>query len=98
MALYVAGSGKGVVSIPLISKKIRGSLDGSPLVAVEEGLPFSDMEGVGGGDFEEVAIAVEIHVLRLGYCRFQGIFVAGPVRAAPRFNLVLVNRVDLFAG
>jgi hypothetical protein len=36
--------------------------------------------------------------LRLGYGRFQRIFVADPVQAAPRFNLVLVNRVDLFAG
>jgi hypothetical protein len=36
--------------------------------------------------------------LRLGYGRFQRIFVADSVQAAPRLNLVLVNRVDLFAG
>jgi hypothetical protein len=79
-------------------KKIGGSLDHSPLVAVKEGLAFGDMEGVGGGDFEEVAVTVEIHVLRLGYGRFQRIFVADPGQAAPRLNLFLVNRVDLFAG
>src|ERR1700733_5187562 len=41
------------------------------------------MEGVGGGNFEEVAVTVEIHVLRLGYGRFQRIFVADPGQAAP---------------
>jgi len=79
-------------------KKIGGSLYPSPLVAVEEGLAFGYMEGVGSGDFEEVAIAVEVHVLRLCYRRFQRIFVTDPVQSSPRLNLVLVNRVDLFTG
>lgn len=86
----------GVDSVDL--KKIGGSLDPGPLVAVEECLAFGDMEGVRGGDLEEVATAVEIHVLRLGYGRFQRIFVADPLQTAPRLNLVLVNRVDLFAA
>jgi hypothetical protein len=79
-------------------KKIRGGLYRSPFVTVKVRLAFSDMEGVRGGDFVKVAFAVEIHVLRLGYGRFERIFVADPMQTAPRFNLVLVNCVDLFAG
>src|ERR1700744_5540140 len=79
-------------------QKIGGSLDRSPLVAVEESLCLGDVEGVGTGNLKEITVAVEIYVLRLSDSRFQRIFVADPVQTAPRLNLVMVNRVDLFAG
>ena len=79
-------------------KEINGGLHPCTFIAVKVGLAFSDMEGIRGGDFEEVALTVKIDVLRLRYGRLQRILATQPVHAAPCFNLVPVNRIDLFAG
>ena len=83
---------------PIDFKKIDSGLHTSTLIAVKVGLAFSDMEGIRGGDFIEVAVTVKIDVLWLRYCRLQRILATQPVQAAPRFNLIPMNRVDLFAG
>ena len=54
------------------------------------------MVGIGSGDFEDVAISVDVHVLGLGYSRLQPVFGAQARHATPRIELVPVNRVDLF--
>jgi hypothetical protein len=79
-------------------KKIQSGLDGRPFVAVKVSLAFSKVVGVGCGDFVEVAISVEVYVLRLGYGRLQSVFAANAGHAAPRLKLVTVNRVDLLPG
>jgi len=78
-------------------KKIEGGLHTSTLIAVKVGLAFGDMEGIRGGDFVEVAFTVKIHVLRLCDCRLQRILATQPMQAAPCFDLISMNRVDLLA-
>jgi hypothetical protein len=77
-------------------KKVQGRLNCRPFVAVKVSLAFRKMVGVGCGDFVEVAVSVEIYVLRLGYGRLQPVFIAKAGHAAPRVKLVPMNRVDLF--
>jgi len=79
-------------------KEIDGSLHPGTLIAIQVGLALSDMKRICGGDFVEVAVTVKIDILRLRYGRLQRIFATQPVQAAPRFDLVPVNRVDLFRG
>jgi len=43
-------------------KKISGGLHCGPFVAVKVRLVLGDMEGVGSGNFVEVAVSIEIHV------------------------------------
>jgi hypothetical protein len=50
---------------------------------------------VGGSDFEQVSVTVEIDVHRLGYGRFQGMFATQSMQPAPVVNLAVVNGVDL---
>ena len=73
-------------------------LDPSTFIAVKVSLAFSDMECIGSGDFVEVASAVQIDVFGLRYGRLQRILATQAVQSAPCFNLVPVNRVDLFAS
>jgi hypothetical protein len=56
------------------------------------------MKSLRGGNFNEVTVAVQIDLLRLRYGRLQCILATEPVQATPRFNLIPVNCVDLFAG
>ena len=46
-----------------------------------EGLAFSDMKGIRGSDFVEIAATVKINVLWLRYCRLQRILAAQSVQA-----------------
>ena len=78
-------------------KEVSGGLHASTFIAVKVGLAFSYMEGLRGGDFVEVAGPVKIDVLRLCYGRLQRILATQPVQASPGFNLIPVNRVDLFS-
>jgi hypothetical protein len=56
------------------------------------------VEGVGGGNLTEIAVAVTVYVLRLRYRRLQTVFVAKTMQSAPSFNLIAMNLVDLVAG
>jgi hypothetical protein len=69
-----------------------------PFIAVKVGLAFGYMKGVCGRDLIKVAIAVEVHIQRLRYGRFERTLAAHSMQTAPRFNLIVVNRIDLFAG
>ncbi len=73
----------------------RGCLCASPLVAIKVSLTFREMKIVGGCYFEQVSVAVEIDVHRLGYGRFKGMFDAQSVQSTPVVNLAVVNGVDL---
>ena len=64
-------------------KEISSGLHPRTLIAVKVGLAFSDMEGIRGGDFIEVALPVKIYVLGLCYGRFQRILATQPMYAAP---------------
>jgi len=78
-------------------KKIQSGLDPGAFSAIKVGLAFGKVEGVGGGNLTEIAATVTVYVLRLGYSRFQPIFVAKTMQSAPGFNLIPMNRVDLRA-
>lgn len=54
------------------------------------------MVGIGRGDFVEVAVPVEVDILRLGNGRLQSVFASKTGQATPRRKLVAVNRIDLF--
>ena len=56
------------------------------------------MEGIGGSNFVEVAVPVKIHVLGLGDGRLQPVLAAKAMQTSPRFDLVLMDNVDLFSG
>jgi hypothetical protein len=60
-------------------KEINRGLHTGTFVAVKVGLAFGDMESIRGGDLIQVAVAVEIDVLRLRYGRLQRILATQPV-------------------
>lgn len=76
-------------------KKNDGRLYPGAFVAIQVSLAFGDMERIGGSDLVQIAVTVEMDVLRLRDCRLNGILAAHSVQTTPRFNLMLVNRVDL---
>src|ERR1035437_5426083 len=67
-------------------KEVSGGLHASTFIAVKVGLAFSDMEGIRGGDFVEVAGPVKIDVLTLCYGRLQRIRATQPAQASPRLQ------------
>ena len=79
----------------MISRKSKAAW--TPFVAIKVGLALGKVESIGGSNLTEIPATVTVYVLRLGYRRFQTVFVAKTMQSAPRFNLVAMNCIDLLA-